>query len=224
MISFGLCSLGELRDLVHVDALVVAAHVVGHRLEPLARHVDRRAVGEMAAGGEIEPHEGVARLHQREEHRGIGGGAGMRLHIGELAAEQLGHPLDRQPLGDVDELAAAVIALARQAFGIFVGENRALRLQHRARDDVLRGDQLDLVALAAEFELDRLGDLGIDLAQGRREQASTSPAGVGLWGSTSPTSRSPGAGRPGSATRSADDRDGNRFSKSAPDKSGIGRK
>ena len=105
----------------------------------------------MPAGGEIEPHEGVAGLHQREEHLGVGRGAGMRLHIGELAAEQLGHPLDRQPLGDVDELAAAVIALARQAFGIFVGQHRALRFQHRARDDVLRGDQLDLVALAAEF-------------------------------------------------------------------------
>ena len=94
----------------------------------------------------------------------------MRLHIGELAAEQFGHPLDRQPLGDIDELAAAVIALARQAFGIFVGEHRALRFQHGARDDVLRGDQLDLVALAAEFKLDGFGDLGIDLAQGRREQ------------------------------------------------------
>ena len=54
-------------------------------------------------------------------------------------------------LGDVDELAAAVVALARQAFGIFVGQNRALRFQNGARNDVLRGDQLDLVALPAEF-------------------------------------------------------------------------
>ena len=72
--------------------------------------IDRRAVGEMPAGGEIEPHERVAGLHQRHEHFGIGGRAGMRLHIGEAAAEQLCHPLDRQPLGDIDELAAAVIA------------------------------------------------------------------------------------------------------------------
>ena len=72
MISFGLCSLREPRNLVHIDAVVVAAHAVGHRLEPFARHVDRRAVGEMPAGGEIEPHEGVAGLQQREEHFGIG--------------------------------------------------------------------------------------------------------------------------------------------------------
>ena len=75
----------------------------------------------------------------------------MRLHIGERQAEKLGNPLNRQPFGDVDKLAAAVIALARQAFGVFVGEHRALRFQYRARDDVLRGDKLDFVALAAEL-------------------------------------------------------------------------
>jgi len=59
--------------------------------------------------------------------------------------------LDGEALGDVDELAAAVIALARQALGVFVGENRALRFQNGAGYDVLRGDELDLVALPAEF-------------------------------------------------------------------------
>ena len=163
--------LGEPLDLLHVDEVVVAAHAIGHDLEPAARHVDRRAVGEMAAGGEVEPHEGVAGLHQRHEHFGIGGGAGMRLHVGEGAAEQLGHPLDRQPLGDVDELAAAVIALARQAFGILVGQHRALRFEHGAADDVLRRDQLDLVALAAELERDGIGDLRIAVGQRGGKQA-----------------------------------------------------
>ena len=171
----------KLCDLVHVDALVLAPHAVRHRLEPFARHVDRRAVGEMAAGGEIEPHEGVAGLQEREEHFRVGGGAGMRLHIGELAAEQFGDALDREALGDVDELAAAVIALARQPLGIFVGQHRALRLQHRTRDDVLRRDQLDLVALAAKLKPDRLGDLRVGLAQGRGEQRlPSSLADLGL--------------------------------------------
>ena len=67
------------------------------------------------------------------------------------AAEQLLRALDRQRLGDVDELAAAVVALARIALGILVGDHRALRLEHRAADDVLRRDQLDLVLLAAQF-------------------------------------------------------------------------
>ncbi len=89
----------------------------------------------------------------------------MRLHIGERAAEQAGDALDGEPLGHIDELAAAVIALARQAFGVFVGEHRALRLEHGAADDVFRRDQLDLVALAAELELDRLGDFGIGFGE-----------------------------------------------------------
>ena len=146
-------------------------HAVAHDLEPLARHVDRRAVGEMAAGGEIEPHEGVAGLHQRHEHGLVGLAAGVRLHIGEAAVEQAAGALDRELLGDVDELAAAVIAPARIAFGVLVGHHRALRLEHGARHDVLRGDQLDLVALAAELERDGARDLGIGLGQARREEA-----------------------------------------------------
>ena len=40
---------------------------------------------------------------------------GMRLHIGEAAAEQPFGALDRQPLGDIDKFAAAVIAPARDS-------------------------------------------------------------------------------------------------------------
>ena len=104
----------------------------------------------MAARREVEPHEHVAGLHQRQEHALIGLDAGIGLDVGELAGEQLAGALDRQPFRDVDELAAAVIAPAGIAFGVFVGQHRPLRLQHSARDDVFRGDQLDLVALAAE--------------------------------------------------------------------------
>ena len=89
----------------------------------------------------------------------------MRLHVGEFPSEQLLNPFDRQRLGHIDVLAAAVIAPARQTLGVLVGQHRTLRLQHRPADDVLRGDQLDLVALAAELEPDRVGDLGIGLRQ-----------------------------------------------------------
>ena len=156
--------------LVHVDQVIVAADAVRNRLEPAAGQIDRRAVGQMAAGGEVEPHEGVARPHQRQEHLGVGGRAGMRLHVGKGAAEQLGHALDREPLDDVDELAAAVIALARQPFGILVGEDRALRLQHGAADDILGRNQLDLVALPAQFAPDRICDFRVAFAQNGGEE------------------------------------------------------
>ena len=161
---------GEPLNLIHVDEVIVAAHAVRHHLEPAAGQVDRRTVGEMATRREIESHKGIAGLHQRHEHFGIGGRAGMRLHIGEAAAEQAGRALDRQPFGGVDELAAAVIALARQTFGIFVGEYRALRLKHRAADDVFRRDQFDVVALPAEFEFYRFGDFRIAFAKRSGEE------------------------------------------------------
>ena len=90
-----------------------------------------------------------------------------------------GHAVDRELLGDIDELAAAVIAPARIAFGIFVGQHRALRLEHGAADDILRCDQLDLVALAAEFARDRGGDFGVALAQRRGEHIAALSAGGG---------------------------------------------
>ena len=124
----------------------------------------------MAAGGEVEAHKGVAGLQQRQEHRLVHLAAGVRLHVGEARAEEFLRPLDRQRLGDVDELAAAIVALARIALGIFVGHHRALRFQHRAADDVFRGDQLDLVVLPAEFALDRGGDLRIGLGKRGREE------------------------------------------------------
>ena len=147
---------------------------IRNRLEPAAGHVDRRAVSEMAAGGEIEAHERVARLHQREEHALIGLAAGIGLDVGEAAVEQSAGALDRQTFRDVDELAAAVIAPARIAFGVFVGHHRALRLEHGARYDVFRGDEFDLVALTAELEFDRAGDFGIGAREvGGKERVRT---------------------------------------------------
>ena len=86
MISFGLCSCASCATASMSMHLVVAAHAVVHDLEPLAGHVDRRAVGEMSAGGEIEAHEGVAGLQQRQEHRLVHLAAGVRLHIGEVCS------------------------------------------------------------------------------------------------------------------------------------------
>ena len=132
-------------DLVIVEQLVLAPHAIGHDLEPFPAHVDRRAVRQVPARREVEAHEGVARLKQRQKHRLVHLAAGVRLHVGEVRAEELFRALDRQRLRDVHELAAAVIAFSRIALGVFVGHHRALRLQHSAGHDVFGGDQLDLM-------------------------------------------------------------------------------
>ena len=121
--------------------------------------------------GEVEAHEGVAGLHEGHEDGLVGLAAGIGLDIGEAAFEQAAGPLDGEILGDVDELAAAVIAPARIPFRVFVGHHRALRLEHGTRDDVLGGDELDLVALAAEFEVDGAGDVRIGVGESGRKEA-----------------------------------------------------
>ncbi len=187
MISFGAHRLGAAGDLVHVDELVVLAHGVVLGPKPLARHVDVRAVGQMPAGGEVEAQKRVAGLQQRQKHRLVHLAAGIRLDVGEAAIEQFFGPLDRQALGDVDELAAAVIAPAGIALGIFVGHHRALRLEDGAGDDVFRRDELDLVALAPEFLVDRAGDFGIGLGEGGLEEAvgvARSGGGCGARGAS----------------------------------------
>ena len=159
MISFGFSVARQAFQFVVVQQPVVAPHAVLHGAEPLAGQVGRRAVGQVAAGGEAHAQDRVARLQQGEEHRLVGLRAGMRLHVGERAGEQLLRPIDRQLLGHIDIHAAAVVAPARIALGVFVGQHRALRLQHRGGDDVLAGDQLDAVLLADQFGAECGGQL-----------------------------------------------------------------
>ena len=177
--QFWLHLLGAARDLIHIDDLVLAAHGVVLRLEPFAGEVDRRAVGEMSAGGEVEAHKGVAGLQQRQEHRLVHLAAGIGLDVGKASAEQLLGALDRKRFRDVDPFAAAVVTRARIAFRVFVGHHRALRFQDGAADDVFRGDQLDLVPLPAEFTLDRGGDLGIRLRKAGGEEGIGGRGGFG---------------------------------------------
>jgi hypothetical protein len=83
-----------------------------------------------------------------------------------FGAEQLLQAIDRQLFGDIDVLAATVVALAGITFGILVGQLRTLRGHHRVADIVLRGDQLDMLFLTPILVLDDLPDLGIHFRQG----------------------------------------------------------
>ena len=87
--------------------------------------------------GQVQAQDGVARLQQGEHGGGVGLGAGVRLHVGVLGAEQGLDPVDGQLLDHVDVLAAAVVALARVALGVLVGQHRALRLHDGERGEVL---------------------------------------------------------------------------------------
>ena len=80
---------------------------------------------------EVEPHEGVAGLQQRQEHRLVHLAAANWAARWQIRAEQLLGAFDGNRFNLIDIFAAAVIALARIAFGILVGQDRALRLAAR---------------------------------------------------------------------------------------------
>src|SRR5215469_7037766 len=94
----------------------------------------------------------------------------MGLDIGEGAVEQALGPVDRQFLGDIDVFAAAVVSPAGIALGVLVRKDRALGLEDGHRDNVLGGDQLDIVLLATKFLPDGPGQVGVGLRQASREK------------------------------------------------------
>jgi hypothetical protein len=82
-----------------------------------------------------------------------------------FASEELARAGDGQRLGDVHELAAAVVPPARIALGVLVREHRAHRAEHRRADEVLRGDQLEPRVLTLGFPADDVGNLGVHLGE-----------------------------------------------------------
>src|SRR5712691_2513454 len=151
-----------------IDLFLVVQPVAQH-VEPPAAHVHGRAVRKVAAHRQRHAEKGIPWLHRGEEHRLIGLRARAGLHVGgivvNVGTEQLSHAVDRKLLCDIDEFAAAVIALARIALGVLVGELRPLSGEHRRARVVLRGDQLDVVFLALIFLLDRRPQFRVDFMQ-----------------------------------------------------------
>ncbi len=120
---------------------------------------------EVSAVRQVQAENRVAGLKNGGVGGHVRGRAGVRLHVGVLGAEELLGAVARQVLDHVGEFASAVVALARIAFGVLVGENRAGSFEDRLADKVLRGDQFEAFVLAALFVLDGLRDLGIGFRQ-----------------------------------------------------------
>ena len=163
--DLGALAQGGLAHLVHLDAVGVFVHAVGGGVVQAAREVDLHAVGEVATMGQGQAEDGVTRLRQGVKDRGVSLGAGVGLDVGVVTTEDLQGTLDSERLGDVDDLAAAVVALAGVALGVLVGQDRALGLEDRAGNEVLRGDHLQGLALAGELAVQDGGDLRVELGQ-----------------------------------------------------------
>ena len=155
----------EAVELVVVDPLIVFTDAVRHDGVELSGEVERMPVSEVAAVRQVHAKDGVARLEEREVHRHVRLRAGVRLHVHVLGAEDLFGARDGERLGNVDELAPAVVPFARVTFRVLVGQHRAGRFEHSLADEVLGGDQLEPAVLSMHFLRDRPRDLGIRIGQ-----------------------------------------------------------
>jgi hypothetical protein len=109
----------------------LAVHPVGDDVVELAGDVQLHPLREVAALVQVHPEDRVAGLQEGVVDGGVGLRAGVRLDFRVLGAEQLLGAVERELFGDVDELAAAVVAAARVALGVPVREDRALAVEDR---------------------------------------------------------------------------------------------
>jgi hypothetical protein len=77
----------------------------------------------------------------------------MGLDVGILCPEQLAGALDGNILHLVHIDAAAVVALAGQTLGVLIGQHAAHGCHHGGRNDILAGDQFNILALTGQFPL-----------------------------------------------------------------------
>ena len=110
---------------------------------------------------QVHAHKGVARLEHREKHCHVRLGAGMRLDIYILAAEQLLRALSRQVFRHIHALASAVVSFPRIAFCILIRKRASHRCHHCLTHPVLGRDQLDMGILSLHLCFDHICDLWV---------------------------------------------------------------
>ena len=163
--SLGLMLLGQAFELVVIDGLRFLAHAVGNNLVHLAGEIQRVPMGQVAAVRQAHAQQGVAGFQHGQVDGLIGLAAGVGLDVGVLRAKEFLGALDGEILRHIHVLAAAVVALAGQALGIFVGHHGAQGFQHRLADEILRGDQFQRAGLPVNFQVDGARDFRVHLVE-----------------------------------------------------------
>ena len=121
--QFRLVVDGQLFNRVVVQRFRFGIDAVADEIIRRAGEIHLEAMGQMAAVGEAHRQNRVARLQQRHVGRHVRLAAGMRLHVRGLRPEQLAGAVDGRLLDFIHMDAAAVVALARIAFRIFIGKD-----------------------------------------------------------------------------------------------------
>ena len=141
----------------------------------------------MAAMGQVHAQNGITGLEEGKIDGHIGLGAGMGLDIGVGRPEELLDPAQGQVFRGIHIFAAAVKAPARIPLGVLMGQNGTLGLEHRAADEVFRGDHLQLVQLALTLTLDDSKNFRV--SAGQVFHPVKTPAGQASWANRSSRSK-----------------------------------
>lgn len=153
--------LGEFLQAIIVDGAVRFGDAVVDDIVEVATEIGGVSVGEVPAVAEVHRQNAVAGFEEGEVNGGVGLGAGVRLDIGKLGAEELADALDGEVLDLVDFFAAPVPAFCGVALGVFVGEAGALGGHDGTAGEIFGSDELDVVALALLLVAHDGGDGGI---------------------------------------------------------------
>ena len=136
-----------------VQKFIFFTDTVGNDIEVVAGNIDRAAVGEMAAVGEVHAHHGISRFQEAVVYGKVCLGAGMGLYIDVFGAEEFFGPVNGQLFHLVYKFAAAVVSLARIAFSVLVCKNAALGFHHCVADNIFRSNHFQLISLSVQFFL-----------------------------------------------------------------------
>ena len=129
----------------------------------LAREIHGAAVGEVATVVEVHREDGVPAPQDGFVDGGVRLTTRVGLDVRVVRTEEFFRPRDREFFDLVDLFAAAVVPAAGVAFGVFIREHGAHRLDDGLGDEVLARDQFDREALSAAFAANEPGDFRICL-------------------------------------------------------------
>ena len=85
-----------------------------------------------------------------------------------LGAEELLRAVACQVLDDVSEFATTVVSFSRIALGVLIGEDGTGGFEHGFGDEVLAGNHLQALVLAAALVFNGSGDFGIHFREWTR--------------------------------------------------------
>jgi hypothetical protein len=171
---------GQGLDLVVIQPQVLLAHAILHRMEPLARLVRRRAMGQVAAGVQAHAQDGVAGLQKRLEHALVGlatRSSAARWHERRRTACR---PARSPGFRRYQRIGSRRNSACRDSPRHICWSSPSLAPPSRRAETMFSlSDQLDLVALPAQLLRHRPEKLGV--ARGKRfaEKAGVAVGGHG---------------------------------------------